>query len=164
MIFQEKVWGGKKTQYKTQCYLLPFNCKFTIMMRPRMTNNLLFELLKQINMVLLHMFCHRWHAITLTISNEDFVAPCAQGQNIKAWCFFMTNNASHNLRLLQINLLIIIYFEERPSGQNPLVRLPPKQLFFHGFQQYLLIHKILLANIVIWLCHWKSFTMLVLLP
>jgi hypothetical protein len=102
-------------------------------------NNLFFELLKQINMVLLHMFCHHWYAITLIISNEDFVAPCAQGQNIKAWCFFMANNASHNLRLLQINLLIIIYLEEHPSGQSPLVRLPSKQLFFHGFQQYLLI-------------------------
>jgi hypothetical protein len=84
MIFQEKVWGGKKTQYKVQGYLLSLNCKFAIVMRPGMTNNILFEPLKQINMILFHMFCPHWYAIALTISNEDFVAPCAQGQNIKA--------------------------------------------------------------------------------
>jgi hypothetical protein len=75
--FRKRFGEEQKTQYKTQRYLLSFNCKFMIMMKPRMTNNFLFELPKQISMVLLHMFCHCRYAIALTISNEDFVAPCA---------------------------------------------------------------------------------------
>ncbi len=77
---------------------------------------------------------------------------CAQGQNFEAYYFSMANNALHNLRLLQINLLIVIYLDECPSGRSPFVRFPTNQLFLHGFQQYLLIQKILLTNIAIWLC------------
>jgi hypothetical protein len=53
-----KGFGKKITHYKTWGYSLTLSCRFTIMMRPRMSNNLLSKLLKQKNMVLLHMFCH----------------------------------------------------------------------------------------------------------
>jgi len=39
---------------------------------------------------------------------------CAQGQNFEAHCFIVANNATHNLTLLQINTLVIIYLEEKP--------------------------------------------------
>jgi len=64
------------------------------------------------------MLCHGRYAIGLTVRDEHdeaFMTPCVQGHNFRADCLFMANNASHDLALLQINLLIVVYLEEHPS-------------------------------------------------
>jgi hypothetical protein len=58
------------------------------------------------------MFLHGSYAISLVINNEAFIVSCVQGQNLKVNHFIVTNNASHDLILPQINKLVIIHLEE----------------------------------------------------
>jgi hypothetical protein len=145
MNFRERVWGGKKpkmelggvgrkkTQNGAWGYLLPLNWRFTIRRWLRMRPKLLPKPLQQRGMVLFHMLRHGWYAIGLTICDEAFATPCAQGHNFEVDWFSMANNASNDLALFPINLLIVVYLEERPNGWGPLVRLPPNKLLLHCF-------------------------------
>jgi hypothetical protein len=70
-----------------------------------------------------HMFIHGSYAINLVVNNEAFIISCVQGQNLKVNCFIVTNNASHDLTLAQINKLVIIHLEEIPNVKLFLVWL-----------------------------------------
>ncbi len=105
-----------------------------------------------------HIFIHGSYAINLVINNQAFIIYCVQGQNLKVNCFIVTNNASHDLTLPQINKLVIIHLEEIPNVKLfPSVAsklcLLPKVL-----QQHLLHHKVINANIK-WGFKWNFFAL-----
>jgi hypothetical protein len=57
------------------------------------------------------MFLHSHYAISHVVSNEAFVAPCDQGQNLWSHHFVMANYALHDLIILPINKLVIVHLE-----------------------------------------------------
>jgi hypothetical protein len=66
--------------------------------------------------------------MNLAISNETFMTSYVQAYNFEAYCFTMIDNVS--LTMLQINFLIVVYLEECPSVQSPLVRFFEHFFFF----------------------------------
>jgi hypothetical protein len=62
----------------------------------------------------------------------NVAASCAQGQDFGAKNLSMTNNASYDLTLLQINRLVVVHLKESPCVQNPLARPPKFCLFFQA--------------------------------
>jgi hypothetical protein len=57
------------------------------------------------------MFLHNHYAISCVVSNEAFVAPYDQGQNLRSHYFAMANYALHGLIILPINKLVIVHLE-----------------------------------------------------
>lgn len=58
-----------------------------------------------------------YYAINLMVSNEVFATTCAQGQNLRAnHQIIMANYALHDLKMIQINMLVIVHLKESPSG------------------------------------------------
>jgi hypothetical protein len=58
-----------------------------------------------------------YYAINLMVSNEVFVTTCAQGQNLRVnHQIIMANYALHDLKMIQINMLVIVHLKESPSG------------------------------------------------
>jgi len=143
--FRKGCGEEKKPKNGAWGYLLPLSWRFTIRRWLRMRPKLLPKPLQQRGMVLFHMLYHGWYAIGLTICDGAFATPCAQGHNFGANCLSMANNASNDLALFPINLLIVVYLEERPNGWGPLVRLPPNKLLLHCFHQLHLVRKVVIA-------------------
>jgi hypothetical protein len=71
--------------------------------------------------------------MNLVVSNEALMTSYVQAYNFEAHCFTMIDNASHNLTMLQINFLIVVYLEEFTSVQSPLVRFFEHFIFFQTF-------------------------------
>jgi hypothetical protein len=51
------------------------------------------------------------------VSNEVFATTCAQSQNLRAnHQIIMENYALHDLKMIEINVLVFVHLKESPSG------------------------------------------------